>query len=434
MTIKKLLLLAALLAPACVAARTTITVKPGKNAIQNAINKAANINDDVVIELTRGTYRTHKTIELTSGKWNSLLITARKGDDVRITGDVVVPKKRVHAVTDKALLQRIPAEARSRVLMADCRGLVDSLSNIRPSGFGRKSMPAWSELMVDGSPLTIARWPNDSMALIGKIEVSGGVEDKKAGRLPVFHYQGERPKRWKDTSNMWIGGYFGHGYADDLIPVKAVNTADSTIHAAMFTTYQFFTGADFRRWYAANVIEELDREGEFVVDPKKGTFYFIAPEGTARDVRLTVLTTPLLAIEHCANVTLKGITFENSRGIGVYMECTENVVVDGCTLRNLGNVAVCVGNGTDSDKQDLLHHSMEHGGQPRSRMVGDMMGSIYENTMLYRNAGRNNGVRNCYIYNVGAGGVSLGGGNRATLTASKSHIAPRCGLTVWATT
>ena len=47
MTIKKLLLLAALLAPACVAARTTITVKPGKNAIQNAINKAANINDDV---------------------------------------------------------------------------------------------------------------------------------------------------------------------------------------------------------------------------------------------------------------------------------------------------------------------------------------------------------------------------------------------------
>ena len=150
MTIKKLLLLVALLVPACVAARTTITVKPGKNAIQNAINKAANINDDVVIELTRGTYRTHKTIELTSGKWNSLLITARKGDDVRITGDVAVPKKRVHAVTDKALLQRIPAEARSRVLMADCRGLVDSLSNIRPSGFGRKSMPAWSELMVDG--------------------------------------------------------------------------------------------------------------------------------------------------------------------------------------------------------------------------------------------------------------------------------------------
>lgn len=422
MTIKSILLLAALLMPTCMMARTTITAKPGKNAIQNAINKAANINDDVVIELTSGTYRTDKTIELTSGKWSSLLITARKGDDVRITGDVVVPKNRIRAVTDKALLQRIPAEARSRVLMADCRGLVDSLSNIRPSGFGRKSMPAWSELMVDGSPLSIARWPNDSMALIGKIEVSGGTEDKKAGRLPIFHYHGDRPKRWKDTSNMWIGGYFGYGYADDLIPVKAVNTADSTIHAGMFTTYQFFTGADFRRWYAANIIEELDREGEFVVDPKKNAFYFISPAGTARDVRLTVLTTPLLAIEHCSNVTVKGITFENSRGMGVYLESTENVVLDGCTLRNLGNVAVCIGNGTDSNKQDLMHHSMERGGQTRSRVVGDMMGAIYENTTLYRNAGRNNGVRNCYIYNVGAGGVSLGGGNRTTLIPSNNFV------------
>ena len=62
------------------------------------------------------------------------------------------------------------------------------------------------------------------MALIGKIEVSGGPEDKAAGRLPIFHYHGDRPKRWTDTENMWIGGYFGHGYADDLIPVLSIFT------------------------------------------------------------------------------------------------------------------------------------------------------------------------------------------------------------------
>ncbi|MGM9802610.1 MAG: right-handed parallel beta-helix repeat-containing protein [Muribaculaceae bacterium] len=420
--INAILLLASGLATISAGAQTTITVKPGNNALQKAINKAAGIKGNVVIELSQGTYRTSRTIEVTQAQWSSLLITSRQGHQVSITGDVVVPKSRLRHVTNKALLERIPAETRSQVMVADCRGLVDSLANIRPSGFGRKSMPAWSELMVDGSPLTIARWPNDSMALIGKIEVSGGVDDKKAGRLPVFHYHGDRPKRWKDTSNMWIGGYFGYGYADDLIPVKAVSTADSTIHAAMFTTYQFFTGADFRRWYAANIIEELDREGEFVIDPKQSAFYFIPPVGTTRDVRLTVLQDPILAIEHCSNVTVKGITFENSRGIGVYIEDTHNVVLDGCTLRNLGSVAVSMGRGTDSEEQDLLHHSMEHGGKAHSRLVGDLGGTVYQNTLFYRNPGTNNGVRNCYIYNVGGGGVSLGGGDRKTLTPSHNYV------------
>lgn len=74
---------------------------------------------------------------------------------------------------------------------------------------------------------------------------------------------------------MWIGGYFGHGYADDMIPVKSVNLQDSSISVGMFTTYQFFTGADFRRWFALNLPEEIDRTGEYVIDPDTKKFYFL---------------------------------------------------------------------------------------------------------------------------------------------------------------
>ena len=402
---------------------TTITVKPGANTLQEAINKAATLSGDVVIELLSGDYRTNKGYVVRGGNWSSLLITARQGHEVSLTGDVVIPKSRVKTITDPQLLKRLPREAHGKAVSVDCRGLVDSLSNIRPSGFGRKSLPSWSELMVDGKPLTIARWPNDSMQLIGKIEVSGGPKDKEAGRLPVFHYSGNRPQRWADISNMWIGGYFGHGYADDLISVKSINTADSTIHAGMFTTYQFFTGADFRRWYAANLIEELDREGEFVIDPARLTFYFFPRQKKISQLRLTVLESPVIAIENCRNVTLRGLTIENSRGIGVYMDNTHHVLVEQCTLRNLGNVAICVGKGTDSPLNATLRpHAMEAGGQLKGRMVGDMMGRIYEDTMLDREAGDFNGVRDCYIYQVGAGGVSLGGGNRATLTPSHNFV------------
>ena len=59
-----------------------------------------------------------------------------------------------------------------------------------------------------------------------------------------------------------IGGYFAHGYADDMIPVEKIDPSDKTIHPAMQTVYGFMTGADWRRWYALNLLEELDLPGD----------------------------------------------------------------------------------------------------------------------------------------------------------------------------
>lgn len=402
----------------------TISVKPGKDALQKAIQKAAGVEGCVIIELDGGEYRTEQTIEITAGKWESLLIRNKAGKQVFLSGDKVVPLNRVKPVSDRSVLSLLPEESRGKVLEVDCKGLVGKLENIHPSGFGRKSLPAWSELIIDEEPLCLSRWPNDTMALIGPIVVSGDIEDKKNGRLPVFHYYENRPARWKKTDNMWIGGYFGHGYADDMIPVQSIDLQDSTVHAGMFTTYQFFTGADFRRWFALNLIEEIDREGEYVIDPVAQKFYLYPSGKKIRGVRLTVLDEPVLAIEKCRNVTIEGITIQNSKGIGVYMDNTENVLIKGCTIRNVGNVGVCIGKGTDTeeDSNPLSVHAMEAGGSLQGRKVGDMMGKIYENTLLDRQAGRNNGVKDCYIYNTGAGGVSLGGGDRATLTRSDNYV------------
>lgn len=404
--------------------QTTITVKPGSGTLQQAIRKAASLEGDVIIEMKGGEYRTDKTIGIHPGKWSSLLIKAREGEKVSVSGDKVIPLSRIRQVKDQVILSRLQESVRGKVVEVDCKGIVEALANIRPSGFGRKSLPAWSELMIDNEPLHLSRWPNDSMALIGRVDVSGGPEDKKLGRLPVFHYQEERPAHWKNTDNMWIGGYFGHGYADDMIPVKSVNLQDSSISVGMFTTYQFFTGADFRRWFALNLPEEIDRTGEYVIDPDTKKFYFLPGDKKITKVRLTVLDDPVIAVENCKNVTIEGITIENSRGIGVYMDNTENVLLQGCTICNVGNVGVCIGKGTDSSKEDntLQKHAMEAGGELCGRMVGDMMGKMYEYSILDRQAGRNNGIKDCYIYNTGAGGVSLGGGNRLTLTRSDNYV------------
>ena len=65
---------------------------------------------------------------------------------------------------------------------------------------------------------------------------------------------------------------------------------------------------------------------------------------------------------------------------------------------------------------------MEAGGKLTGRIIGDMMGKIYENTILNREAGRNNGIKDCYIYNTGAGGVNISGGDRVTLTRGDNFV------------
>lgn len=403
--------------------QTKITVKPGSGTLQQAIRKAASIEGDVIIEMAGGEYRTDKTIEILPGNWHSLRIKSKKGEKVSVSGDKIISLSKIRPVKDPVVLSRLQESVRGKVVEVDCKSVVETLANIRPSGFGRKSLPAWSELIVDTEPLHLSRWPNDSMVLIGRVDISGGPEDKQQGRLPVFHFQEERPGHWAHTDNMWIGGYFGHGYADDMIPVKSINMQDSTVHAGMFTTYQFFTGADFRRWFALNLLEEIDRAGEYVIDPDTRKFYFLPGDKKISKVRLTVLESPVIAVENCRNVTIEGITIENSRGIGVYMDNTENILLQGCIIRNVGNVGVCIGKGTDSPERSVGdQHAMEAGGELCSRKVGDMMGKIYENTILDRQAGKNNGVKDCYIYNTGAGGVSLGGGNRVTLTRSDNYV------------
>lgn len=402
---------------------TKISIKPGREALQQAIDKAASLEGDVVIEMNGGEYRTDRTIEILPGKWSSLLIKGKEGETVSISGDKVIGLSKVKPVKDPAVLARLQDSVRGKVVEVDCVGLVETLANIRPSGFGRKSLPAWSELIVDNEPLRLSRWPNDSMVLIGEVEVSGDTEDKKQGRLPVFHYYEKRPSQWKHTDNMWIGGYFGHGYADDMIPVQSIQTSDRTIHAGMFTTYQFFTGADFRRWYALNLLEEIDQVGEFVIDPVARKFYFLPDGKKPAKVRLTVLDAPVIALEGCKRVTIQNVTVENSRSMGIYMDNTENVRIQGCTIRNVGNVGVCIGKGTDSAETfEGQSNAMEEGGRLCGRKLGNLMGTIYENTVLDREAGKNNGIKDCYIYNTGAGGVSLGGGNRLTLTRSDNYV------------
>lgn len=399
--------------------------KPLKT-IQVAIQKAEKFNTEGEVEiiLRGGCYEQNETLEIkNSRKGKHLSITSYQQEKVSISGGKKIASNKMKRVTDRNLLSRLQPQVRQQIKEIDLRAMGIALNDLRPSGFGRPSSASWSELFVNEEPMRIARWPNDSTVLIGKIIEAGTGEHKKAATFPVFQYNESRPSAWTEAGEFWISGYFAHGYADDMIKVQQIDTIGKTIHTAQHTVYGFMTNAPFRRWYALNLLEELDVPGEYVIDAVRGKMYLYPPVGALKALHISISGQPLMAIENCSDVWVEGITFEYGRSMAIYLENTHHVIIKNCTIRNMGGVGISVGKGTlTEDKTVLKPHSAEAGGVPASRVVGDIQGKLYQDVLFDRQGGTNNGIVNCYIYNVGAGGISLGGGDRASLTPAGNYV------------
>lgn len=398
--------------------RNAGTLSRPLKTIETALSKAGQTADDQPVELILrgGTYEIGSTLEVSR---NHLTLRAYPGEHVSISGGKSLSPKQLKPVKDPVVLQRLQPQVKRFIREIDLDKARLPLTGLHAVGFGRPSQAAWTELFIDGQPMHLSRWPNDTTVAIGKIVQSGISTDGTNAPFPVFRYHSDRPSHWQATNNLWISGYFAHGYADDMIRVDHIDTVCQTIHTAQHTLYGFMTGAPWRQWFALNLPEELDQPGEYVIDPENGKLYLYPPQEEPRQLNVSVLEGPLLAIENCHDISIQDLTFEYGRHIGIYMENTHRAVVRNCTLRNLGGVGICVGKGS------LLadnSHGHERGGTPASRIVGDLQGKVYQDILYNRQGGTENGITDCYIYNVGAGGISLGGGDRATLTPAGNYV------------
>ena len=396
------------------------TAKRPLRTVQAALAKAQKVKApyEVEILLHKGRYELSKALVV--NRSHTTLKAFGDGEVILSGGRFMAPSK-LKQVQDETVRRRLQPQVRNRVVEIDFTQQGLPMDGLHAVGFGRPSIAAWPEPFVEGCAMHVARWPNDTTLLIGRIVEAG---EKKEGQQTapngIFGYKSNRPSLWKDTKQLWIGGYFAHGYADDMIRVAKVDTVQKLIYAGEPTVYGFKTGAKFRRWYALNLPEELDAPGEYVLDAQHKKMYILLPEGKEKEgLHLSVIDKPLLTVKNCAFVNIEGLTFEYGRGIGVYTEKTHAVTIDGCTLRNLGGTAVVMGQGTLS-KDGVLDH--KKGGELASGVVGNLNSTIYENILLNRHAGTDNGVKNCHIYAVGAGGVNMGGGDRTTLMPAGNFV------------
>jgi Right handed beta helix region len=323
--------------------RPFASLERARDAIRELKQASGQSFPGAIVRLRSGTYWRSGVFDLTAADSGAdgapIEYTVESGGVVRIVGGVRLAAWR--RVTDVAILSRLSPAAQSHVFVTDVSQLKHG--SMTPQGFGRTVTVAPAELFFGGAPMTVARWPNaGQFATITRPAVDVRNEaGSVTGDLPAgFFYDGERPRLWRKTDDIWVHGYWGFDWADSYERVGQLDADRHFIQTAPpFGVWGFTAG---QRFYFSNVLEELDTPGEYYLD-SSGKLYFWPPAPLqSSEVLLSTLDEPMLRLKNASNIVIRGLTMEVARGDAVVIDGATNIRLVGCTVRNVGNRGVVI--------------------------------------------------------------------------------------------
>ena len=364
------------------------TLERARDEIRSVKQRGSLPADGVEVLIHPGDYAVRQGLQLgaeDSGTSAAGIVYRAAGPDApRFSGGVRLGPFKV--VEEAAVLARLPESARGETWEADC--VAAGVADLIPfelggfsSGRGFRTHPA-IELYVDGEPMTLARWPNDGFVKTG--EVPGPLTLPAWDRRPGapegrFRFEGDRPARWVNEADAWLYGYWFWDWADSYEKVERID-----LERREMTLAKPWHGYGYRegqRYYAVNLLSELDAPGEWYLDRTRGRVYLF-PKGDLSEavVELSVAAFPLLEVEGASHIRFQGIVWECGAADGIRIRGGESVRLEGCTIRKMA------GNGVEI-----------HGGHRHE-------------------------LRSCDIYHLGRGGIVLAGGDRKTLTPGDHRV------------
>lgn len=292
------------------------TVQKAKDAVR-AMNASGNLPEGgVTVYLRGGTYYMEDGMTFTkedSGKEGSVITyTAYPGEDVTISGQIPLEKSWFKPADDEAKNVMLDKNAADKVLMVDLKehGITDygELST-RGYHYFNKGRYAQAELIVNDENQTLARYPNE-----GSISVpTDNVDADSFG----FKYTDDRVSKWKDAKDAYIVGTISINYENNTYPIEKIDPSKKllTIKEGRINTY--YTNGWF---FGQNLLEELDKEGEYYIDRDSGKLYYYAPSDFTSgnyDIGLSTLKTPVFNFNGAEYVSVSNITMKGGRGYAV---------------------------------------------------------------------------------------------------------------------
>lgn len=410
------------------AAAPVATLTKAKLLIKKFKTANPNYEGEIIVHIGTGNYELQSGFQLdeaiTCSKQTPIIWRGVNKDKVIISGGKKIKSSAFKKVNDPSILIRVDKTAAEKLYQVSLKELgITNYGKHQSYGHGQPVVPAPLELYFNNEPLTLAHYPNSGSIKIGKVIDKGSVPriGDTSNRGGIFEYTDTRHAKWTGQKNIWLQGTFNYGFADDNINIEKIDTLKKQIKLVTPHLYGLGNGRDFQAYTAYNILEELDSPGEWWLDTKTGILYVWPPSTlSTASITVSVLETPIVSVINQTYTTLEGLTIEAGRGMGIYMEGGHHNTIVGCTIRNVGTSGIFMGQGAEANKGPMSIDNFE--GHPVSGIIGSLQNYLYKNTSWNRNAGYDQQILSCDVYNTGSGGIYLSGGDKRTLTKANNIV------------
>lgn len=366
------------------------TLNEARDRVRKLKSKQGADFKGATVYLREGLYLVGESFELcekdSGTEAAEVVYSAYPGEEVRVTNANLLDSKKFKLVTDKATLERIPAEGMGHVYEYNLRaaGISPGVHLKNAYNYGNetnilsfqltRTIALGNILVADSKIGDKASYPNAGYDLISP--------DTAKLRDRIDHSY-MNCARWETADNAWTKSMTGQAYTIGNIKIKDFDTSTKsfTLHG------NIAAGVEPGWWWSiTNLLEELDSPNEWYADEFTGKLYYY-PKGKIEDTEILFSSNykPVISMNKTKHITVKDIIIEGACDTGIDIFEGNSNTVDGCTLRSIGYSGVTVRNND-------------------SKAAGC------------------NAIINSHIYDTAAFGVRVDGGDREKLIPSGDYV------------
>lgn len=356
-------------------------------------------NTPATVYLRGGMYNVSSSFELSKedgGTQNAPVIYAAfDNENVILSGAKAIESSAFKKVKDKTTLQRINPELRNKILELDLKKYNITHRTMMPNIF--TDAGNIMGLFIGNERMPLSRYPNTGYMTIKKVLIPGGgqetkgedwrnfyadgAKEAKPPRPGVFEYRDQKHSKWANLLDrgVFFKGYWRIPWQNEAVRVAKIDTLTKTVTfsvpvpGGIGNKYSRPEGNGQEQYWLLNLLEEVDMPGEWAVDAEdEKLYYYPKTENNKQQIYIADNYEPVIRVKNASYIFFKNLTIENNLGDGIKISGGNNNTIAGCTIRSVNKYAVTLDKGK-------------------------------ENTVLSSN-----------LYNLGAGGVWLSGGNETS--------------------
>lgn len=296
----------------------------------------------VEIILREGSYAWQKTLvldEKVSGeKGRPVVIKAYPGEAVLFQGGHQLPYESFQPLTDASVKNRIlDKQAAANIRVADLKKMgITNYGSIQRRGYGisRERLAPEGVFSINGHLQTLSRYPNESYSNM----IDSVWDDKRK-----FSTRDKHIRQWQTFEDVWIDGSLTKPWEWSMNEVASFDATNNTI-TLKHAEYGEITRANHPIYHFKNILEEIDRPGEYYLDRNQDKLYYLPSADFEPGARLNItgLEQDMIQFSDKAHdIWLQGIQLENGRTNGIILAGERNKLLQ-CGIRSFTRAGVVV--------------------------------------------------------------------------------------------